>query len=384
MANSYNNNPTEVGLGTTVTLTNVRPGSKIIAWQMGETTTDNHVVSDPYNGTYVKVANASNSGTSTGVGRASIHYIDNKATGTLVVTGSGGGTGQFKVVEVLGLAKGGPRATNTWVGASMSLPITPVVPGCYIVVAAVGYNPDVFDTGMTAMPTYVGGINSYSVGETLLNDPTGAARTYTLGAAFVTQGQAAVAAFAPARPVRKKRVINASGIASNSATLAQTLAALTLTGASTLSISATVAKTLAALTLAGNGNLTITGTLANTLGALVLAGNGTLAISGTLAQTLGALTLAAADTASNTGALSSTLANVTLAGNGTLTITGALGQTLGAMTIASAATLGISATLAKTLGTLTLVASDGGAVTVTVSRLRRTILLSPLSGRRYV
>lgn len=166
--------------------------------------------------------------------------------------------------------------------------------------------------------------------------------------------------------------------------VASTLGALTLVSTGTLSIAGIVSKTLAALTLTSTGTLSITGSLASTLASLVLSSSGSLAITGSLANTLAALTLVAQDSASTSGVVSSTLANVTLSAAGALTITGAVGATLGSMTLSSAGSLSITGSLAKTLGTLTLIANDGTVVTVNVSRIRRTILLSPHSARRYV
>lgn len=82
-------------------------------------------------------------------------------------------------------------------------------------------------------------------------------------------------------------------------------------------LSASLSQTLGALTLSSGGTVAIVGTTSQTLGALTLSGTGTVAVAGALSQTLGALTLTASEsTSSTTGAISKTLGAMTLSATG--------------------------------------------------------------------
>lgn len=89
-----------------------------------------------------------------------------------------------------------------------------------------------------------------------------------------------------------------------SGTLAQTLGALTSSGAGTVDVAGTLARTLGALTSVGTGTVAVSGQGAVTLGALTSTGAGTVTVDGTLAKTLGALVVAGVG--NNGGAVSAT------------------------------------------------------------------------------
>ena len=202
------------------------------------------------------------------------------------------------------------------------------------------------------------------------------------------------------------------------ATLSQTLAALTLSGAATVAVGAALSQALADLTLSGAGQVPVGAALAQTLAAGTLsstASAGAAAAIADLAQTLAALTLSAtaqvpvgaaaavtlqalalsaatqvpvqvafsqalaALTAAGTGqvpvtsALAQTLAALTLSGTAQVPVVVVSSQTLGALTLASAAQMPIQATLAQELAPLTLSGSGqvpvGAALAQTLAEL---------------
>jgi hypothetical protein len=145
---------------------------------------------------------------------------------------------------------------------------------------------------------------------------------------------------------RRTYLLAGGGGGDPTATLAGTLAALTLSAEAEIAAgpTATLAGTLAALTLSAEASASsgVGATLAGTLGALTLSSEADIAAgpTATLAGTLGALTLSAEATT-----LGGTLAT--------------LGGTLGVLTLAAEAqtAAGPAATLAATLGALTLAAT---------------------------
>lgn len=171
--------------------------------------------------------------------------------------------------------------------------------------------------------------------------------------------------------------------------LSQSLGSLTLSAAGSVGLNAALSKTLGSLTLASSASVSLNASLSQTLGDLSLTATGTVtnAISGVLSQTLGAATLSSTGSLSLNAVLSQTLGGLTLATAGSLSLDGVLTQSLGALTLASTGALTVSGGLAQSLDALTLVAlgSQGSASTgeLDVTLGASTLIATATSGAEF-